>query len=239
MTDSLVHAYRLGLLLCALVPLSAWAQPSPSSPSATAGKIPLLDGVWQGPYVPDTSRALGHDLPLTAFGKEKFKSVDTANDPTSYCLPVGPARAIQAPFPFQIVQSPAIVTILFEYQRTFRIIYLDGREHPKDWEPEWYGHSVGHWEGGDTLVVDTVNLDERSWIDTAGHQHSNKLHLTERFQKVEKDVIRWTVTFEDPVFFTEPWSITTNLKRQDTAIMSYSCEENEKDRVHLDSSKNR
>jgi hypothetical protein len=236
MTGSLLNTCRVGLLLCALASASAWAQSRPSS-TATVGAVPSLDGVWQGPYVPDTRRALGHDLPLTAYGKEKFNTVDTANDPTSYCLPVGPARAIQAPFPFQIVQSPTVVTILFEYQRTFRIIYLDGREHPKDWEPEWYGHSVGRWEGGDTLVVDTVNLNERSWIDTAGHQHSDKLRLTERFQKTDKDTIRWTVTFEDPVYFTEPWSITTNLKRQDTSIMSYACEENEKDRSHLDASK--
>jgi hypothetical protein len=234
MTDSRGNMWRAALLICALQS-AVWAQPGPSS--SAAGTVPSLDGVWQGPYVPDTRGALGHELPLTAFGKEQFKNVDTANDPTSYCLPVGPARAIQAPFPFQIVQSPAVVTILFEYQRAFRIIYMDGRERPKGSGPEWFGHSVGHWEGGDTLVVDTVNLDARTWIDTAGHQHSDKLRLRERFQKVGKDMIRWTVTFEDPVYFTEPWSITTDLTRQDTSIMSYSCEENEKDRVHLDAAK--
>ncbi len=235
MTNFILSESRVGLLLCLLAPASLWAQ-SQASSTPTEGKVPSLEGIWQGPYVPDTRRALGHDLPLTPLGKEKFASVDTATDPTSYCLPVGPARIIQAPFPFQIVQSPTVVAILFEYQRTFRIIYLDGREHPKDWEPDWYGHSLGHWEG-DTLVVDTVNLNDQSWVDTAGHQHSDKLHLTERFQKIDKDVIKWTVTFEDPVYYTEPWSISTNLKRQDTSIMSYACEENEKDRGHLDAAR--
>jgi hypothetical protein len=82
-------------------------------------------------------------------------------------------------------------------------------------------------------VVDTIGLNDRTWLDTAGHEHSDKLHLVERFQKTDWNTIKWTVTFEDPIFFTEPWSITLPIKRQNTEIMSYSCEENEKDRTHL------
>jgi hypothetical protein len=134
--------------------------------------------------------------------------------------------------PFQIVQTPAVTSILFENQRTFRIINTDGRSHPKDPDATWFGDSIGHWEA-DTLVVDTVGLNDRTWLDTAGHQHSDQLHLVERFQKIDKDNIKWTVTFEDPKFYTEPWSVTLPIKRQSTEIMSYSCEENEKDRAHL------
>ena len=138
--------------------------------------------------------------------------------------------------PFQIVQTPSVFTILFENQHTFRIIHTDGRSHPKDADPTWFGDSIGKWDG-DTLVVDTVGLDDRTWLDTAGHEHSDQLHLVERFQKVDNNNIKWTVTYEDPKFFTEPWSITLPIARQNTEIMSYSCEENEKDRAHLRRSK--
>lgn len=134
--------------------------------------------------------------------------------------------------PFQIVQTPAVFTILFENQHTFRIIHTDGRSHTKEVDPTWFGDSIGKWDG-DTLVVDTVGLDDRTWLDTAGHEHSDQLHLVERFQKVDNNNIKWTVTFEDPKFFTEPWSVTLPIARQNTEIMSYSCEENEKDRAHL------
>jgi hypothetical protein len=208
------------------------AQPANRSPSGPRD----LSGLWQGPYTPDLARAYGKELPFTPHGLARWKAVDTARDPTGFCLPVGPARAIQAPFPFQIVQSGNVTALLFEYQRTFRMIYTDGRNPPGDIAdyPEWMGFSTGRWEG-DTLVVDTVATDERTWLDTAGHEHSDKLRLTERFRKSGTDAIDWTVTFDDPVFFTEPWSVTRTLTRMKAGdrVMSYSCEENNKDVPHL------
>jgi hypothetical protein len=126
------------------------------------------------------------------------------------------------------------VTILLEMQNTFRIIYLDGRKHPEmlaDY-PQWMGHSIGRFEGN-VLVVETVGIDARTWIDTEGKEHSDKLRLIERFEKVNDNLINWTVTIEDPVFYTQPWSVTLPMKRTDTFIMSYSCMENEKDREHM------
>ena len=198
-----------------------------------AAAPPDFNGVWDGPHTPDIAKPLGHQPPFTAYGAARFAKEDEVDDPLTKCLPIGPARGIQAGImPFQIVQSPAVIAILFENQHTFRIIHMDGRGHPKDLDPTWFGDSIGHWEG-DTLVVDTVGIDDRTWIDTAGHEHSNQLHLVERFQKVDNDHIKWTVTYEDPVFFTETWSISLPIARQTYEIMSYSCEENEKDRVHL------
>jgi len=198
---------------------------------------PDLSGVWQAPYTPDLTKPLSHDLPYTPYGAERFKNVVHADDPSSYCLPVGPARIIQAPLPFQIVQTPNAVVLLMEYMHTFREIYTDGRGHPDDLEPfRWYGDSVGKWDG-DTLVVDTVGIGDRTWLDTAGHQHSDQLHLVERFRKVDENTITWTVTFEDPKMYKEPFTVTLPLKRQKTMLMMYSCEENEKDRVHLDNTK--
>src|SRR5260370_30640264 len=192
-----------------------------------------LNGVWSAPFTPEISKPLGHQPPFTPYAADLFKKEDEIDDPLTQCLPIGPARGIQAGLmPFQIVQMPAVTAILFENQRTFRIINTDGRSHPKDLDPNWFGDSVGHWEG-DTLIVDTVGLNDRTWLDTAGHQHSDQLHLVERFQKIDNDNIKWTVTFEDPKFYTEPCSVTLPIKRQPTEIMSNSCEENQKYRVHL------
>ena len=194
---------------------------------------PDLNGVWSAPFTPDISKALGHQPPFTPYGAARFAKEDEIDDPLTKCLPIGPARGIQAGImPFQIVQTPSVFTILFENQHTFRIIHTDGRSHPKDLDPTWFGDSIGKWDG-DTLVVDTLGIDDRTWLDTAGHEHSDQLHLVERFQTMDSNNIKWTVTFEDAKYFTEPWSITLPIARQNTEIMSYSCEENEKDRVHL------
>ena len=215
------------------------AQSFAAKPEKTAAStsIPDMTGVWQAPYTPDLTKPLGHDLPYTPLGLDRFKNVVFADDPASYCLPVGPARGIQAPMPFQIVQSPGLAVILFEYQHTYRLIYTDGRGHPADLEPfRWFGDSIGRYEG-DTLIVDTVGIGDRTWLDTAGHQHDDQLHLVERFQKVDANNMKWSVTFEDPKMYKEPFTVTLPLKKQNTVIMMYSCEENEKDRGHLDATK--
>src|ERR1700730_19139436 len=124
---------------------SLFAQSFAAKPERTTGStsIPDMSGVWQAPYTPDLTKPLGHDLPYTPEGLERFKTVVHADDPTSYCLPVGPARGIQAPMPFQIVQSPGLVAILFEYQRTYRLIYTDGRKHGQSVDnPEWFVYSI-------------------------------------------------------------------------------------------------
>jgi hypothetical protein len=171
----------------------------------------------------------GKELPLTEYGLERLKKHDVTRDPLAICLPMGPVRGY-ALLPLQIVQSKELVVVLFEWQRTFRIIYMDGRKPPADIHdyPEWMGFSTGRWDG-DTLVIETVAIDDRTWLDSA-HEHSNQLRLTERIKKVGRDELEWKVTFEDPVFFTEPWSVTRTIRRAapEDRIMSYSCEDNNK-----------
>ena len=211
-----------------LVPVLAEAQTTVNRSES----VPDLNGLWQAPYTPDLERAYGKPLPFTPFGAERFKNRNLLNDPTGFCLPVGPARGIQAPFPFQIVQTRDAVALLFEYQRVFRLIYMDGRTAPADIldYPEWMGYSTGRYEA-DTLVVETFAIDERTWLDTAGHEHGAKLRLTERFRKSSPDSVEWSVTFNDPEYFSEPWTVTRPLRRLSAPdrIMSYSCQENEKD----------
>src|SRR5438128_745580 len=169
------------LLFCvgaiAFVPTHSFAQTG-------ASKHPDLNGFWNNQYTPNLSQALGHELPYTPYGLQRWKGVDTKDDPTGRCLPVGPSRAFTAPMPFQLVQGPNVIAFLYEYQTIYRMVYMDGRPHPDDIleYPEFMGHSTGRWEG-DTLVIDTVGINERSWLDTAGHEHSAKLHLIERLQE--------------------------------------------------------
>jgi hypothetical protein len=200
---------------------------------------PDLTGFWNNQYTPNLAQALGHEPPYTSYGAERWKNVDTKDDPTGMCLPVGPSRAFTAPMPFQVLQGPTMVAFLFEYQTIYRMVYID-KKHPPDIMdyPEFMGHSIGHWEG-DTLVIDTVGINERSWLDTAGHEHSGQLHLIERIQKLDNDHLKYTVTYDDPMFFTQPWSITRTFTRGKPTdrIMAYSCEENNKDVEHLRSNK--
>ena len=152
-----------------------------SALAQSASSRPDLSGFWINQYTPDLSTALGKQPPFTDYGAERWRTVDTAKDPTGICLPPGPSRGFTAPFPFLLVQHADTIAVLFEYQAIWRVIHMDGRSHPDDVAeyPYFMGHSIGRWEG-DTLVVDTIGIDERSWLDTAGHEHSAKLRLTER-----------------------------------------------------------
>jgi hypothetical protein len=213
----------------------AVAAAAPTGAQVASATPPDLSGFWVNQYTPDLSRALGRQPPFTAAGAERWRTVDTARDPTGRCLPPGPTRAFTAPFPFLLVQQPTTIALLFEYFTIWRVIYMDGRPHPADIAdyPDFMGHSIGRWEGS-TLVVDTVGIDERSWLDTAGHEHSDKLHVVERFEKNGPN-ITWTATFEDPVFFSRPWSITRTFTpgKPTDRVMPYTCTDNNKDVEHL------
>lgn len=196
-----------------------------------------LNGLWQAVGSNDITEhmAPGEEISFTAYGAQRYKTVDHMQDPSNWCAPVGFFRALQTSFmPFQIVQTPDITVIGMEYHYHFRLIYTDGRTHPDDISdyPEWMGHSVGKWEG-DTFVVETVGFNDQTWLDTPGLEHSGKLHTIERFQKIDPKKIKWTVTVEDPVFFTKPFTYFREFEWQDDRMMSYSCHENEKDFAHM------
>ncbi len=207
---------------------------------ARAADPPDISGFWNNQYTPNLAQALGKEPPYTPYGAQRWKDVDTKDDPTAVCLPPGPSRAFTAPFPVEIMQSKRIIAFLFEYMNLYRVVYMDGRTHPADIMdyPEFMGHSTGRWDG-DTLVIDTIGINERSWLDTAGHEHSAKLHLTERLKKVDDNTMTYTVTYDDPVFFSEPWSVTRTFRRgkDSDRIMGYACQENNKDVERLRSNK--
>ena len=95
--------------------------------------------------------------------------------------------------------------MLFEHDHWVRQIWMDGRELPEDPAPTWMGYSVGRWEG-DTLVVDTVGFNDKTWLDQVAHPHTEKLHLEDRWRRVEPEVLEVEFTFEDPEAYTRPWT---------------------------------
>jgi hypothetical protein len=137
-------------------------------------------------------------------------------------------RSMNSPDPIQIMQSPTYVALLYEQNTWFHIIPID-KKHHDNWSPTWFGDSTGHWDG-DTFVVDTVNFNGRTRLDTIGHPHSDALHVIERFTRTDALHMAYEVTIDDPKTFTKPW---TNKRvftlRTDWEIMEYSCEENNKD----------
>jgi len=202
-----------------------------------AGQHPDLTGVWSGGSMGDISKLTlpGQELVFTPLGAERYKNVDHAKDPNALCLPPGPSRMVARAHPTMIMQRPDVVAILSESEHIFRLIYTDGRDHPPDAYdyPAWYGYSIGKWEG-DTLVADTVSINDRTWLDTDGHEHSDKLHLTERFRLADPNTLEYIVTYADPVFFVKPFTAKKVLRRQiGDYIFDHSCLENEKDLDNL------
>jgi len=155
---------------------------------------------------------------LTPWGEEKYKFVRSGlKDPYEmkpeppdtelypYCLPGGFPRVFTVPFPFRIVQTPELIVMIYEYENLVRQIYLDGRKRTPGEPPTSAGNSIGHWEG-DTLVVDTADMDPMTWIDNLGHPHSEALRVTERIQRPTHDTLQIDFTFDDPKTYTKPWT---------------------------------
>ena len=206
--------------------------PEGPAPRTADGK-PDLSGVWDLPYVPDMSKS-GHnqtgvaELPWTEWGKSQWKNYNPEDgDYTGACLPFGLVRSINSPMPMQIVQNNKYISMNFEVDNWFLIVPIDGRKH-RDQVATWAGDSVGHWEG-DTLVIDTVNFNGRTRLDTIGHPHSDQLHVVQRWTRTDLGHIAFEITIDDPKTYAKPWKNSRIFTlRPDWEIMEYSCEENNK-----------
>ena len=218
---------------------------------------PDLNGVWQGgssvrgPWeaanagVGVGGSGANPDAPVTLSSNDRPAGRDAApyqpwaaqkvleafnrrgiDDPTGFCLPPGLPRATTlALFPYQIVQTPKLVAILYEYMNIFRIIPLN-EKHPDDLFPTYMGNSVGRWEG-DTLVVDVTGFNDKTWLSGTGTFHSDKLHIVERFTRVDKDQMNYEAVIEDPEVLTRPWTLrSTIMLREGTRVQESVCAEN-------------
>ncbi len=211
-------------------PAIALAQTPPDGPAPRAADGHAdLSGVWNKNLVVNTSKGI-EPLPFTPDGLKAFNDVWNHIDPTSRCIFPGVPRVNTSPYPFQIVQLPDKVIFLYEYMHNFRVIYTDGRGHRPAWEPSLMGDSIGTWQG-DTLVIDTVNLTDRTWLDDHGDRHSNALHVTERWKRISANKLHYEETIDDPKFYTKPWTVGWDipLAPRDWVVMEYACTDNNKD----------
>ena len=169
---------------------------------------------------------------LTPWAAEIFRDnrdvndpVESGNDdvdPTLYCLPDGMPRVYTGNDPFEIVQSSGGVYILFERGHLVRRIYLDGRTMPEGYPLSFMGYSTGRWEE-DTLVVETIGLNDSTWMDRTGHPHSEALRVVERFRRPDRDTLEIDFLFEDSQAFTKPWGAKERFQLQsDLEIMEHN-----------------
>src|SRR6185503_18425801 len=142
-----------------------------------------------------------------------------ANPPHASCWPVGVPGFILRPMtePMYFIQTPKQVVMILSSKQEVRRIYLTDK-HPANVKPSWYGDSIGHYEG-DTLVVDTIAIDDRTWIDGFGTPHTKQLHVVERYRLIEDGkVLEANIRVEDPGAFTMPWSGIQRFRQYEAAV---------------------
>jgi len=214
------------------VPRTPDGKPNLSAPAPRgADGKPDLSGLWHlgTKYDSDFKSA---DAQAWAQSQARQREANPASDSwATLCLPPGPMITFTGPL--KIVQTPRLVTVLYEVPNNFRQIFLDGRALPKDPNPTWQGYSVARWDG-DTLVVDTIGFNDKSTIGRPAHPHSEALHITERYRRRDFGHLDLHMTVDDPKTFTRPWTIDTELLFDaDTELLEFVCNENEKDRQHF------
>ena len=152
---------------------------------------------------------------------------------TTRCLPAGVPAGELVPVPFKLIQTPGEVIMLSEEDNSFRQIFTDGRKQLEDPQPAWLGYSVGKWEN-DWLVVDTIGFNDQTWLDAFGHTHSEALHVTERFHRLDFGHMEVEVHLDDPKTFTKPVTVRFNERLiPDTELLETFCAEDEKDVAHM------
>jgi hypothetical protein len=213
--------------------------PAGATPRMQDGK-PDLSGYWSaggfGPGAVVTGAASDLGAPEFQDWAEELSRKRLADDlrdfPSAHCWPGGIVMTVNNGGPQRLVQTPTLLVTYSEGQLP-RQIFLDGRSHPKDPNPAWWGHSVGHWEG-DTLVVDSIGFNDKTWLDLNGHPHTEAMHLVERYRRPDLGHLELELTVEDAGALKTPWIIkrTYNLDPKDD-IMEAVCTENEKDAQHV------
>jgi hypothetical protein len=208
--------------------------PAPRTPEGH----PTLAGIWMEPglkYLINIAADL-KEVPFQPWAAAEYKRrMDTRgkDDPNNFCLPSVIPEKIAVTSPWKIVEIPGVTIILYESRTIFRQIFTDGRELPKDPNPDWQGYSVGKWDG-DTFVVETTGSNGKGWLDTNGHPVTDALHVIERYHRRDFGHLDIDITIDDPKAYTRPWTVHEMAEYQpDTELIEYICEENNRDVGHF------
>jgi hypothetical protein len=235
------------LLVVAESPAGQWLKvPTPGIPRTPDGRAdlnaptprgpdgkPVIAGLWRptARLIENITRGMkaGETVPFRPWAEALFKTRVANNakdDPTSNCLVGGVPRSDFVPYPFKIIETPGLVTILYEAVHSFRQIFTDGRALPKDPNPAWFGYSVGRWEG-DVFVVESSGFNDNVWLDNAGRPAGEQLRVIERFRRTDFGHMDIEITIDDPKTYTRPWNVTERLTfLPDAEIIEYMCTEN-------------
>src|SRR5215831_15551061 len=233
------------------------AKPTPHWPDGRVnlGPLPGEKGVWEGNagatlalnppgaldnpqmYLPTNLKIA--DVPFQPWARALYEyrqATTTKDDPHVRCKPSGGPRMFHTPYGMEFIEVPEqkrIYILGVGGPHTWRVIYMDGREHPKDVDPSFAGHSVGHWEG-DALVVDTVGFNEKFWLTREGIPLTEKLHLTERFTRTDYDDLKYEATIDDPGAYSAPWTGGWWIRWQaNQELYEYVCQDNNRDVKHM------
>jgi hypothetical protein len=224
------------------IPRTADGTPDLDAPvPRLASGTPDLSGYWSQRlppvYMLDITADLPRDAVLPAAARlfeERLSEYGKDDPATIGCLPSGPRHIVGGPTAatVQIVQTPTMLVMMFE-DLVHRRIHLDGRPLPIDPNPSFLGYSVGTWDG-DTLIVETIGFNGRTWLDFGGHPHGERLKTIERFRRTSFGAIDREVTLIDEEFYRQPIVLRLPMTfTADTDMLEYVCNENPRSRPHL------
>ncbi|MGH9690816.1 MAG: hypothetical protein ACRD4C_06995 [Candidatus Acidiferrales bacterium] len=237
MVSVMALAAALGMSSMAGAQIKDQAAAAPGTAQAPSA-VPNISGVWnamRGDY--DTASFSKGDPPMTAWGLERLKaakpsqgphgvSLKDTNDMVYQCYSPGLPYIYLQLFPMEIVQTPTEVIELFEYDHSVRHIYLNRTKHLDDLTPTYMGDSIGHWEGN-TLVVDTIGLNDKRWLDRVGHPASDQMHIVEHIHRTDANLLQVDFTFDDPKAYTKTWTATMRFRpHPNWYIMEDMCMDN-------------
>jgi hypothetical protein len=236
----LLAAAAIALTVAALEPAGAQPPNAKQPPAGPAprradgrvllgGATPDVKGVWVPRHKIGTPLKALDQIPFMPWAKAQYDSrAKTKMEPHTRCKPSGAAREFLTPYGVELDEFSQLKRLyIFDIggPHTFRTVYMDGRSHPRDFDPTYYGHSIGWWEG-DTLVIDTVGYNEGFWPDRQGLPHTSRLHTVERLTRLDSRTMKYQITFDDPGAYTAPWTTSFDLGWEDgTELYEYICQE--------------
>ena len=218
------------------------------------GPLPGEKGVWEGnagstlatnikgidnPRMNLPTNLKVADVPFLPWARAVYnyrQATTTKDDPHVRCKPSGGPRMFHTPYGMEFLDLPEqqrIIIVGVGGPHTWRTIWMDGRPHPKDLDPTFAGHSVGHWEG-DSLVIDTVGFNEKFWLTREGIPYTEKLHLIEKFTRTDYNTMKYEATIDDPGAYSATWAGGWLLQWQpNEELYEYVCQDNNRDVKHM------